>query len=145
MPKLQFVTIDPIQTPLVNKLYKDYYPAGKANKSDRIWIVKDHTTWVGSVKYRDYDEFTFMSAMLIVPDRRGQGIAQQLLTQSLINNKVNIYCFAYSYLENLYRNAGFKVIESTHLPASLKQRFERYTQHGRKTLIPMQYSVAECE
>ncbi|WP_087017478.1 GNAT family N-acetyltransferase [Thaumasiovibrio subtropicus] len=140
-----YTPIDKLHVPLANKLYKDHYPAGKANKADRLWAVKENSTWLGLIKYRDYERFTFMSAMLVVPERRGEGIASELIKASISSCNLDVYCFAYEHLERLYVKNGFKVIDKSLLPNDLATRFVRYTEQGGKKLLPMQYSVAECE
>ncbi|WP_413114097.1 GNAT family N-acetyltransferase [Thaumasiovibrio sp. DFM-14] len=145
MLKLSFQSLDPIQTPLANKLYKEHYPSGKANKSDNLWIAKHHQQWIGVIKYRSYDSYLFMSGMLVIPTWRHNGIAERLLSASIDNVTVPVYCFAYAHLKALYNKAGFDETCSSHLPNELRQRFERYTSSGKKVLIPMRYHARDHE
>lgn len=129
--------LDPIRLPLVNKLYKDFYPAGKAKRDECIWVAEDNNRIIASVRFKLIDDVQLLTGMLVLPEYRLKGIANELIqaTYSQIQQKT-CYCFAFQELENLYQKSGFDTIEIEKLPYNIKQRFLRYANSGKK-LIPM--------
>lgn len=138
MNTLQIATLDPIKLPLVVRLYKAHYPAGKAKK-DELTIVGYHQNQiVALVRLRNVEQYRLLTGMLVVPDYRQHGFGHQLMAycqQQVL--KVGDYCFAYQHLEGFYAQYGFQAINSDALPNSLKSLFERYSR--TKPLVAMQY------
>ncbi len=80
-----------------------------------------------------------LTGMLVVPEVRGTGVGTAILIHCEKNVfKDGDYCFAFMHLEAYYAKHGFKVIDSSKLPNSLKMAFQRYVDSG-KDLIPMQF------
>lgn len=141
MNELRIETLDPIKLPLVSRLYKAYYPSGKAKKNEQTIVAYLEQQLVGVVRFRPIEQYQLLTGMLVIPEQRGKSLGHDLLLhcqQSICNN--NTYCFAYPHLESFYQQHGFSTIEPSVLPASLKQLFERYTGSG-KALIPMHYQT----
>nr|WP_159063746.1 GNAT family N-acetyltransferase [Thaumasiovibrio occultus] len=139
MLKLSFHHVAPVQLPLVNKLYKSHYSAGKANKSDTIWVAKNEAEWCATVKFNPIEEGYFLSGLLVVPEYRGQGVGEALVQHVLTEFNSTCFCFAYSYLEAYYTQLGFITVTEGSLPLALQQRFDRYTKVGGKSLMAMKY------
>ncbi|WP_036759276.1 GNAT family N-acetyltransferase [Photobacterium halotolerans] len=139
---LSFHPLEPLRFPLVNRLYKAYYPAGKAKKDEIIWIGETATSIKAAVRFQQYDDFQLMTGMLVAPQLRQQGLGLALLNacHSQLMTKP-CYCFAFSHLEPLYLKAQFSVIADDALPLSLAHRIERY-RSGGKALTPMQYQAS---
>ncbi|KDM89654.1 GNAT family N-acetyltransferase [Photobacterium galatheae] len=137
---LSFHPLKPIRFPLINRLYKAHYPAGKAKRDEIIWIGETTSEIVTVVRFQLSDDHQLLTGMLVAPTFRQQGVGLALLeacrTQLLSRR---CFCFAFSHLEPLYQKAGFIVIDEVRLPASLANRLQRYRSAG-KSLIPMQYS-----
>ncbi len=125
--------------PLVKKFYQAYYPSGKPNKADPIWVFKDEGRIVSAVRLKQFPSYQLLTAMITLPELQGQGIGSRLL-QSIAPalSTLDCYCFAYSHLTHFYQGNGFVTIEINDLPHELRQRFIAYTSQGRQ-LIPMEY------
>ncbi|MDV6254430.1 GNAT family N-acetyltransferase [Vibrio sp. EA2] len=131
--------LNPIKLPLIKKLYKAHYPAGRAKRDELIITASAESTIVALLRMKSVENFRLLTGMLVVPAYRGMGVGKALLTHC--ENKVfsdGDYCFAFMHLETYYSHYGFKTIDSSELPNSLKMAFQRYVDSG-KDLIPMQF------
>ncbi|PSW59288.1 GNAT family N-acetyltransferase [Photobacterium leiognathi] len=137
MNEIIYRQLDPIRLPVVNKIYKDFYPAGKAKRDESIWVAESNNSIVASVRFKSIDDVQLLTGMLVTPEYRLKGIANELIkaSHSQIMQKT-CYCFAFQELEKLYQKSGFVTIEAEALPNNIKQRFFRYANSG-KHLIPM--------
>ncbi|WP_299019467.1 GNAT family N-acetyltransferase [uncultured Photobacterium sp.] len=139
MIKLRFHLLEPLRFPLINRFYKSFYPAGKAKKDEIIWIGEDNSSIICCVRFKQFEHYQLLTGMLVHPEKRGGGVAKQLLTASTAQvTQAPCFCFAYSHLETLYQQAGFIVITDSELPEPLESRIRRYRQNG-KNLIAMRY------
>ena len=141
MNALRIETLDPIKLPLVSRLYKAYYPSGKAKKNETTIVAYAGLQLIGVVRFRPIEQFQLLTGMLVTPELRGKQIGHQLLLhcqQTICNS--NTYCFAYPHLEAFYQQHGFASVEPSQLPGSLNQLFNRYTGSG-KCLIAMHYQA----
>lgn len=131
--------IDRIHFPLVKKFYQAFYPSGKPNKADPIWVLKHGQKILSAVRFKQLEQVQLLTAMVTEPNHRGQGLAQQLLAQLAdVIATVDCYCFALPYLEGFYQQHGFHSIHPETLPLALYQRFQAYSKNGR-ALLPMQH------
>lgn len=139
MSQVRYQQLNPIRLPIINKLYKDFYPAGKAKRDETLWVGESQQGIICCVRFKYIGELQLLTGMLVKPEYRGQKIATQLLQHAIpqINQKP-CYCFAFKELEALYQQAGFITLDPQQLPHDLQQRFERYCNSGKK-LIPMHY------
>lgn len=139
MSQIHYQQLNPIRLPIINKLYKDFYPAGKAKRDEVLWVGESQQGVICCVRFKNIGELQLLTGMLVKPEYRGQKIATQLLQHAIpqINQKP-CYCFAFKELEVLYQHVGFITLEPQQLPHDLQQRFERYCNSGKK-LIPMHY------
>ncbi|WP_425608982.1 GNAT family N-acetyltransferase [Vibrio brasiliensis] len=136
--KLKVVNLDSILIPVVSRLYKSYYPSGKAKKCELIWVGYIENQIASVVRLRHIERYRLLTGMLVVPEYRGKGLGHQLMaycTEKVLSDRD--YCFAYQYLEAFYSQHGFQPVAPEQLPNSLKNLFERYSQ--TKKLVPMQY------
>jgi len=141
MKPIHIQQLDPIKLPLVQKLYKQFYPSAKAKKDELIFVAYCQNELSGVVRFRPVDKFRLLTGMLVAPDYRGHGIGhalmqyskQQVLTQG-------DYCFAYQHLAEFYSQHGFTSIPAEALPPALRQLFSRYTSAGKK-LISMKFEI----
>ncbi|MEZ9230221.1 GNAT family N-acetyltransferase [Vibrio amylolyticus] len=141
LSELTIAVLPTIKVPLVNKIYKDYYPSGKAKKDEHIVTASSLGSIVAMVRFRHIEQYRLLTGMLVTPEMRALGVGHQLLEYCQENELTSRdYCFAYTHLENFYKQHHFCTIEPTELPNSLKNLFERYVNSGR-SLIPMQFQV----
>lgn len=139
MHKIEFHLLEPLRFPLVNKLYKDHYPSGKAKRDETIWVGEQEKQIIAAVRFKTIESEQLLMGMVVHQDFRGKKIASQFLAAlDKQLQQLPCYCFALQDLEIFYQQGGFNSISSNELPHALKQRFERYSQHGKK-LIPMLY------
>lgn len=143
MSDYHFAPLDPLRFPLVARFYKSHYPAGKPKKDEIIWTLEDPAGLGGAVRFRQFTHYQLLTGMLLAPRLRGQMLGDRFLTaiQPQIQDKP-CYCFAYRYLESLYANAGFVLIDPASLPEELRGRFQSYC-HSGKDLIPMRHRSAK--
>ncbi|KLU99600.1 acyltransferase [Photobacterium aquae] len=137
MDKLSFHPLEPLRFPLVNRFYKQHYPAGKAKKDEIIWTGEDNKQICCCVRFKLFDGFQLLTGMVVAPERRGTGIGRQLLHASRPQQTLQpCYCLAFSYLEQFYESADFSRIGDHDLPEALLSRLVRYRAAG-KDLIAM--------
>ncbi|EGA66714.1 GNAT family N-acetyltransferase [Vibrio brasiliensis] len=138
MSSLHIEVLDPIKLPLVARLYKAYYPSGKAKKDELIIAGYSDNQLTSVVRFRSIEQYRLLTGMLVAPEHREKGLGHQLMTyceEQVLTNQD--FCFAYQHLESFYGQHGFQLVEPQQLPNSLKNLFERYSQ--TKKLVPMQY------
>ena len=138
---LQHRLINRLRFPLVKRFYQAYYPAGKANKADPIWVLEDNKQIRVCLRLKQFQHCQLLTAMVTHPDFRNLGLGQALLNalhhdESQPLSAKQCYCFAFEHLENFYQSSHFSRISEECLPEELKQRFRAYTQSGKR-LVPM--------
>lgn len=142
MSAMQIEQLDPMKLPLVSRLYKSFYPSGKAKKDELTLVGYTDSQMVAVVRFRTIEEYRLLTGMLVVPGFRGQGLGHDLMCYCLLHVLAEgDYCFAYQHLEGFYEQHSFKTINCQELPNSLKGLYERYTR--TKMLVPMKYLVSE--
>jgi len=140
MRQIHINPLDPIKLPLVQKLYKTFYPSAKPKRDELILTAYIESELAAVVRFRQIDQYRLMTGMLVIPKYRGLSVGDELLTycrQQILNSRD--FCFAYPYLESYYSRHGFVRQESEELPAEIKLLYERYTSSG-KILAPMQFT-----
>jgi len=135
---MQIEQLDPMKLPLVSRLYKLFYPSGKAKKDELTFVGYLENQLVSVVRFRTIEQCRLLTGMLVVPDFRDKGLGHELMaycSEHVLTG--GDYCFAYQHLESFYSQHGFTTIEHQELPNALKSLFERYTR--TKALVPMKY------
>ncbi|WP_191601870.1 GNAT family N-acetyltransferase [Marinomonas algicola] len=124
--------------PLAKNFYQSYYPSGKPNKADPIWLLKGPEI-ICAYRLKLFDDYQLLTAMVTKPSYREQGLASYLLnhTKEALQAK-QTYCFAFEHLEHFYKKNGFCTVNIQDLPNHLEERFVRYTLSGKK-LVPMRF------
>ncbi|NOH51228.1 GNAT family N-acetyltransferase [Vibrio rotiferianus] len=136
--------LNPIKLPLIKRLYKTHYPAGKAKRDELIITASVENCIIALLRMKTVEKSRLLTGMLVIPEFRGSGIGDALLSHC--KNTVftsGDYCFAFRHLENYYARHGFATIDSSALPNSLKMAYLRYVDSG-KDLIPMQFSNSDA-
>lgn len=143
MRQIHIKPLDPIKLPLVQKLYKAFYPSAKPKRDELILTAYLQSELAAVVRFRQIDQYRLMTGMLVIPKYRGQSVGEQLLSycqQQVLNSRD--FCFAYPYLESYYSKYGFVKHENEPLPAEINLLYERYTASG-KPLTAMQF-ISDC-
>ncbi len=131
--------LNPIKLPLIKRLYKAYYPAGRAKRDELIITASSEGTIVALLRLKTIEASRLLTGMLVVPESRGTCVGKTLLEHCEQNVfRDGDYCFAFIHLNSYYSQYGFKTIDSSKLPNALKMAFQRYVDSG-KDLIPMQF------
>ncbi|BDU35682.1 putative Acyl-CoA N-acyltransferase [Vibrio nigripulchritudo MADA3029] len=141
MSELEVKILDPIQLPLVKRLYKQHYSSAKP-KSDELTLVGYLSgNMIAAVRFRTIEDFRLLTGMVIATEHRKKGFGSMLM-EHCRNNVLepSDYCFAYEHLENFYQSHGFVTVSTEALPGSLKSLFTRYSNSGKK-LKAMKYNV----
>lgn len=143
MYNLTFLELEPIKLPLVSKLYKDHYPAGKPKRGETVFIVKSGHDLIGAVRFQFVGDAQLLTGMLIHPDYRALGIGHQLLEHCKNQISATIcYCFSFPHLTHFYQQHHFEQISENQLPESLRDRFKRYVGSG-KQLHSLQFKMKD--
>ena len=138
MNAMQIEQIDPLKLPLVTRLYKQFYPSGKAKKDELTLVGYLEDQIVSVVRLKTIENIRLLTGMLVVPDKRQLGLGHQLMQYCSVNILADSdYCFAYEHLASFYAQHGFATIKPSGLPGQLKERFHRYNRN--KKLVPMQF------
>ena len=135
--------LNPIKLPLVKRLYKAHYPAGRAKRDELIVTAILEGSIIALLRLKTIEQSRLLTGMLVIPEYRGTGVGNALLThcENTVFNDGD-YCFAFNHLERYYTQHGFKTIDSSALPNSLKMAYLRYVDSG-KDLIPMQFITSD--
>ncbi|MGR5070435.1 GNAT family N-acetyltransferase [Vibrio alfacsensis] len=134
--------LNPIKLPLIKRLYKAHYPAGRAKRDELIVTASVDSNILALLRMKSVDTSRLLTGMLVIPEARGTGVGKALLSYCEENIfRHGDYCFAFQHLENYYSQYGFKTISGNTLPNSLKIAFSRYVDSG-KDLIPMQFMAS---
>ncbi len=71
--------LNPIKLPLIKKLYKAYYPAGRAKKDELIITASHKGEIIALLRLKSVDKVRLLTGMLVIPKVRGTGIGKELL------------------------------------------------------------------
>lgn len=141
MEKLEFQQIEPLKFPLIQRFYKQHYPTSKPKRDEKTIIARStiSNNIVTCVRFRQVDQYQLLTGMAVSTEFRGLGIGNALMTYCKSRDlNSQVYCFAYTHLEEFYQRHGFISCFKENLPPALKVLFQRYTNSG-KSLVPMQY------
>ena len=131
--------LEPIKLPLVTRLYKQYYPSGRAKKDELTIVGYLDQQLAAVVRFRHIERYRLLTGMLVVPEKRARGLGHQMMVYCEDNVLTEQdYCFAYQHLEPFYAQHGFSPLEEVELPNELRQLFIRYSNSGKK-LVAMHY------
>ncbi|WCN07618.1 GNAT family N-acetyltransferase [Marinomonas mediterranea] len=138
MPNYIPVKVEPLWFPLVKKFYQAYYPSGKPNKSEPLWVIKDGATILSAYRLKPIEgDIQLLTAMVTHPDKRQTGLGATLLagSYSALKSKPT-YCFALQNVVPFYLKNHFKEITPETLPTALKSRYLKYSS-SNPGLTPM--------
>jgi N-acetylglutamate synthase-like GNAT family acetyltransferase len=136
---LQFIELEKIKYPWVNKFYKQVYRKGMASKNEAVFILKDKRI-ICAAKLTTLDGHLLLTGVACDPSLRGQGYASRLIATLLLLQEQPVYCFPYPRLGHFYQQLGFQPVDSSdNIPASISSRFLLYRK--KQDLLLMVYSA----
>jgi len=127
-----YLQLEPIKYPLLNKFYALEKAKSKASSHDIVWITKHLDIIIAAARLAPLPgNYRLLTGVYVAVDYRSQGIARRLVSQCCLNQE-SIYTFALSPLEAFYQQLGFTTLTASDLPCELAQRFNAYVKQGRK-------------
>ena len=114
--------------PLVKKFYQAYYPSGKPNKSEPLWVIKQGPTILVAVLLKPFVECQLITGLVTHPEHRQQGHASHLL-KALNHEFEQLPCFCLNQPELMpfYQKHNFVLVEDEQaLPDDIQGRLRRY-------------------
>lgn len=125
--------IDKLRLPLLHKLYKANYPAGKPKGKEDIIILEEKKSMIGAMRIKHYENCDFLTGMMIIETKRGNQLGNFLLQAlpSYMKTK-DCYCFCESPLLPFYLKNGFFPKKVDSLPSVIKEKHNRYSNQGKK-------------
>lgn len=133
---LQFIELESIKHPLVNRFYKRVYKKGQARQDEAVFILKEKEI-ICSAKLKTLAKQLLLTGIACDPTFRGQGYASLLIEKILTLQAQAVYCFPYAHLQPLYAQLGFVEVDSQNVPDIISQKF--YTYSKNRELLLMVY------
>ncbi len=128
----QFQWLEPIQTPLVNKFYREYGFNGKAKRSDRIAICKQGSNIVAAALLRPFADDALLTGVAVQPQLQGNKLASRILAFINHDYQQRLFCFALAHLESWYQKYDFQRFNESQLPTPLANKWQAYLNQGRR-------------
>lgn len=120
--------VEALWFPLVKKFYQAYYPSGKPNKSEPLWVIKQGPTILAAVRLKPFVDCQLMTGLVTHPEHRQQGHASRLL-KALSQEFKHPPCFCLNQPELIpfYQKHDFVLVEDEQaLPDDIQGRLRRY-------------------
>jgi GNAT superfamily N-acetyltransferase len=114
--------------PLLNKFYRAHRSHMRAPAGARYWVAQ-HVEIIAGLCLTGVDGGNWLTAMLVAPSHRNQGLATRLVAQALAACEGPVWLFCEPGLASFYKQLSFS--ETTALPESLALRLQRYNQHKK--------------
>ncbi len=124
--------IDKLRLPLLHKLYKINYPAGKPKGKEDVIILENNNNILGSMRIKNYDDCHFLTGMMIIEEMRGKQLGTYLLNE--LSNFISLdccYCLCEPSLSAFYLKNGFNYVIDN-IPFVILSKHERYSRSGKK-------------
>ncbi len=71
------------------------------------WVIEEEGKIIGLAKLTDVGEAYFLSSVGVIPERRGEGLAKQLLQAVLVGREKDVYL--YTIIPDFYYPFGFEI------------------------------------
>lgn len=114
---------DPLR-PLVNKFYRQHRSSMRSQAGDELWVARQGSDIIAALSLRPVADGQWLTGLFVAPAQRGQGLASELLAQSLQAHPEAVWLFCHPDLAAFYRRLGFQPCPL--LPFELDQRLARY-------------------
>lgn len=137
----QFLISDRSTFPLVKKFYQQHYPAGKPNKKEIIWLLRNKYEVLSCARLKNLNTYCLLTAVVTHQAYRRQGYGALLLTEIKQQLKQGTYyCYTDKTLEAFYNAVGFENIHNSLLPEEARKKYLSYHQKNH-LLIPMRLII----
>ena len=109
--------------PLANRFYRRHHRGMKVNGQQQIWVLRAPDI-CASLCLQPVETGHWLTALLVAPAMRAQGLGTQLLDQVRAEVDGPIWLFCAPHLTPFYQRCGYQL--AAHLPESLDSRLQRY-------------------
>jgi N-acetylglutamate synthase-like GNAT family acetyltransferase len=130
----QFIELETIKHPLVNRFYKRVYKKGLARKDERVFVLQDKAL-ICSAKLKQLDQQQLLTGVACAPEYRGKGYASLLIKKMMLEQKQPVYCFPYAHLLPFYTRLGFICADVRSVPEIIRARFSAYSKNRDLELL----------
>lgn len=134
-----FEHVSPPHFPLVKKFYKSANYFSQVGKKDEVYILRDRSQGnkiIAAARLVKTADYLILRSMVVLPERQRQGIGQYFLEQiQPYLSQRNCWCFPFEWLKSYYASVGFEDTPPEHAPTLIRNKFNQYTEQGRKILI----------
>jgi N-acetylglutamate synthase-like GNAT family acetyltransferase len=93
--------------PLIRELEKRLELEVAKLSATETWVIEEEGKIIGLAKLTDLGEAYFLSSVGVVPERRGEGLAKQLLQAVLVDREKDVYL--YTIIPDFYYPFGFEI------------------------------------
>lgn len=132
MPDLHCRALPVPLLPLADEFYRTHRSPMRVDRRAQIWVAQ-HPEIVAALCLRPLAQGYWLSGLFVEPSQRRQGLARQLIEQSLAQASESVWLFCDPELHSFYANLGF--LPCTSLPTALAERLSRYQR--KKNLIAL--------
>ncbi|KPA93119.1 MULTISPECIES: GNAT family N-acetyltransferase [Pseudomonas] len=139
MPNLDYALLSPSLRPLLDKFYRAHGSSMRANGEGQLWVARDGGIIAGLSLTAVADGF-WLTGLFVDPQRRGQGIAGQLVAHALATLTGRTWLFCHPDLRDFYGKLGFS--PTRQLPQALADRLARYSRSKPLIALGIEPSVS---
>ena len=123
MPSYQRLASE--RLPLANKFYKSQRSPMRVGRAEQVWVARTEDI-VAACCLKPVADGQWLTALLVSPSWRQQGIASHLLRHLRAQTAGPIWLFCQPDLLPFYQRLGF--VPTLQVPAPLGERLQRYRQ-----------------
>lgn len=123
--------------PMIRQLAEAYALDTERLEAEQFLVAEEEDQLVGFGRLKPYPDAVELGCLGIIPERRGSGIAHQLVECLLSRAEGEIYVT--TDLPELGRKFGF--VEVGEAPASILEKVKRFEGHRRKGIVVMRMNL----
>ncbi|MFA7895194.1 GNAT family N-acetyltransferase [Pseudomonas putida] len=118
---------------MLDHFYRQQGSRMRAPAQGSLWVARSPSIIAG-LSLSEAEGGQWLTGLFVAPDRRSQGIGEQLVAAALENACGSTWLFCHPALAPYYERQGFATAET--LPQSLRDRLQRYQRS--KALIALE-------
>ena len=126
MPNLDCTRLPEPLRPLLNMFYRAQHSPMRAASNGQLWVAREGEI-IGGLSLTPVTHGHWLTGLFVAAQRRGQGIAAQLLQRALGDCSGPVWLFCHPDLRGFYERMGFQVDPT--LPPPLSERLARYSRN----------------